>query len=439
MKISASEYKKRFAMFIIFNILITTLLWILGLKHLEYSFANTDIALRNISLLIALLAIVFLSFNFVFAARLKFLQKVFGGQDKIYRFHIFLGISSYFLVLLHPFLLAARYFDDLTFFRSFYIYSSLNDLGKNLGITAFWLLTALVLITGQRRLPYNIWKHTHRFMGLPLLLGGLHGLLQDHLFANYLPMKVWIGFWVILGLTCYIYKTFLFNIVGPLRKYKVVKIDHLKDVTSVYMKPYGKSVKHEAGQFAFFKFKQKGIRESHPYTISSAPNSDLLRVSMKGLGDWSKNIGKDLVEGTDVNVYGPYGQFTQENLRNSKKQVWIAGGIGITPFLSMLRDLKNKNIKNEIYLICSTKTEEECIFREEILKDLDKTNVKVDLHISSVSGYLDLDYVKKFVGNFDDAVFLLCGPMPMTDGIKKSLKSNGVHNNDIVFELFNFK
>jgi predicted ferric reductase len=91
---------------------------------------------------------------------------------------------------------------------------------------------------------------------------------------------------------------------------------------------------HQAGQFAFVTFvKQEG---SHPFTIASASETSLSRVvfQIKALGDYTKALGTKLASGQSVMIEGPYGRFTLDHASSDSPQLWVAGGIGITPFLS---------------------------------------------------------------------------------------------------------
>lgn len=94
---------------------------------------------------------------------------------------------------------------------------------------------------------------------------------------------------------------------------------------------------YEPGKFAFISVRDSPrLRaEQHPFSISSGPVGRQLRFSYKAIGDYIIALG-DAAKGWHVRVYGPFGQFTLHQLGEFRRLVWIAGGIGITPFPSML-------------------------------------------------------------------------------------------------------
>ena len=110
-----------------------------------------------------------------------------------------------------------------------------------------------------------------------------------------------------------------------------------KSFFEISMVPEHKPIKYKSGQFVFVRFyNQRLTKESHTFSIASKSNDETLRIVVKKLGDYTSNM-EELKVGDKVAVEGPYGRFNYKNY--SRDQVWIAGGIGITPFLGMVRDL----------------------------------------------------------------------------------------------------
>ncbi|MCA9381549.1 hypothetical protein KC678_04750, partial [Candidatus Dojkabacteria bacterium] len=193
-------------------------------------------------------------------------------------------------------------------------------------------------------------------------------------------------------------------------------------------------------QFSFLQILNKDVSlEPHPFTMSSVESEEYLQFSIKELGDWSKSMEKVKV-GDKVKVTGPYGHFTTDNFRESKKQVWIGGGIGITPFLSKIRSELTQKSCEDIYLIYSERNKENASFMHEITKlDDIETHLKSIIHFSDEQGFLSADQISEWVCGFEDTIFLMCGPKPMTESISKQLISKGIKPDDIVFEFFDFK
>src|SRR5262249_194321 len=106
-------------------------------------------------------------------------------------------------------------------------------------------------------------------------------------------------------------------------------------------------------------------REWHPFTISSVPGDSSLSITVKSLGSYTGNMIKLLSgqSGVPAMVEGAYGRFSFRNFSNLN-QIWVAGGIGITPFLSMAHDLGEGQCSVDLYY--SVKTEAELIDIEKL-------------------------------------------------------------------------
>ena len=105
------------------------------------------------------------------------------------------------------------------------------------------------------------------------------------------------------------------------------------------MVPAGRPMAFLPGQFVFVDFHQDGISaETHPFSIASTPGQTTLEVVVRSLGDYTSRL-MGLKPGAMARVEGPFGRFTYHRHRN-RDQIWIAGGIGITPFMSMVQDAR---------------------------------------------------------------------------------------------------
>ncbi len=417
-------------------VVITTSLWLVYKNRVN----GLENPLRSLGSVAGLNGVVFLSLNIILAARYKFLEKIFTGLDKLYRIHIATGITSYFLVFLHPLLIALSS-DTLSTFFTFFIPNSNYPLFRNVGIIAFWIITILVFSAGVKKINYLLWKRIHQLMGPVFLLIALHSILADASVANFTLMSVWILGIISFALFSFIYKVFLYYHFGPVYLYKIKKINVLPELFDLYMTPVSNRLVFKPGQFAFLSFiNSNGVnKEPHPYTFASNPLNKDIRICIKKLGDWSHTL-EALAVGDKVKLFGPYGAFYSNQLRKSKRQVWIAGGIGITPFLSMAESEITTKSYETITLVYSDNTSNEAVFAKEVESFQQKSNnIKACVHISNEQGYLTADFIKEQAKTFEDTVFLLCGPAPMTNALKKQLLSQGVKESDIVFEYFNFK
>lgn len=205
------------------------------------------------------------------------------------------------------------------------------------------------------------------------------------------------------------------------------------------MQPTAKrDMPHKAGQFAFLTFVSTNLpQQTHPFSVSAAEGENGLRFVIKNLGDFTAELG-NLKAGDKVFVEGPYGTFNYANMPRTK-QIWIAGGIGITPFLAMARTLKQAASSNvEAHLFYSVADMSQAFGAKE-LQELAaelKGVLSFTLHDSSKQGYLSAELVQKQVDNVGDCEVLLCGPKGMMHALEDQFVTAGVSKKHIQYEEF---
>lgn len=277
-------------------------------------------------------------------------------------------------------------------------------------------------------------------MILVLIFLALHLFTSTGTINSNVIFKFWINTWVFAGILSYLYTEFVYKKTGFL--YKVSKLNVISSVVELYLDPINKPLLYKAGQFVFLSVQNnsKVSSELHPYTISSNPNDYSIRISSKKLGDFSSKLD-NVKEGDIIRLIGPYGYFNKDNFKNNKNQIWIAGGIGVTPFLSMLSNEKDSPSNNQISFFYSVKNESDQVYKTEIENNVkDLSNVSVNFNLDSKDGFLTAQKIldlSKF--NKEDCLILICGPKPMMYALAKGFKSLGVDENNIVFEDFALK
>jgi predicted ferric reductase len=145
-----------------------------------------------------------------------------------------------------------------------------------------------------------------------------------------------------------------------------------------------------------------------------------------------------LKDGTDAVIEGAYGMFDYKT--GGQKQVWVAGGIGLTPFLSFVRDM-NGSLDHEIDFYYTVRHPEEAIFVDEIEAAAKKNpRLKAYVRYSSKDGSLTIeDIVKNAGGDLHGHHVYLCGPLPMILAFEKKFLEQGVASDNIHYEEFNFR
>ncbi|MDX2157735.1 MAG: ferric reductase-like transmembrane domain-containing protein [Hyphomicrobiaceae bacterium] len=270
------------------------------------------------------------------ATRMRWLELLFGGLDRIYVLHKWLGIGAIAMALLHDGLGAEVKGAGVTGVDLGPIGRLLgdDDAGEELGELALDGLLVLVGLTLLTFIPYRWWFWTHRFIGAVYVVAVVHFLLVRKPFTIGDPLGLYVGAFCAIGVLSYLYCLLPFGRAFGRYAYTVRSVRPEGGAVEVKLERKRGGFRHLPGQFAFLSFDMPGLRETHPYTISSAPAADgrELRFTIKPLGDYTRRLATSLTPGATARVAGPYGRFLRP--RKAKAEVWIAGGIGITPFVA---------------------------------------------------------------------------------------------------------
>jgi predicted ferric reductase len=208
----------------------------------------------------------------------------------------------------------------------------------------------------------------------------------------------------------------------------------------------GKTLNFFPGQFGFIRIHSKSLsNEEHPFTIASSPlEKDFISFTIRESGDWTCKTGF-LEPGDKVLVSGPFGLFSPYAYGKDEITVFIAGGVGITPFLSYLRTVvRRSRIRSRIILVWSNRTKEDAPCSEEIdrleseLEDFIVVRFYTrEPHKNEKKARLDRDFLLALLGENDRVMrFFLCGPAKMMDSVSRILREMGVKRGRIVKEEF---
>ena len=364
------------------------------------------------------------AFNFLMATRARWVEKLFGGLDKMYLIHRRSGVIAVFLLLAH-FIVVPR---DLLEFNP----------GKPLGFYAFALIILGVLLSAapifKRKIPYHKWVNFHKLMGVFYVMGVVHGIMVDSLIKELPITRVYVFGMAFIGIIAWFYRAFLFNLFNKKLSYAVKNIKRFGDgMAEIELQPQKEQLKYVAGQFAFFTFPTVSKREQHPFTLSSHPHDDTIKVTIKGLGDYTDKLIADVAVGQVVKVEGPYGKFSS-SYSKEREQVWIAGGIGITPFLSLIKDYYT----NKVTLFWCVNNQEEAPYKE-ALEKLEAKNPLFEFVLwdSADKGHISFEDLS--VRDPKEKSYLICGPEALKRNIIKQLKIEGVKQEHIYDEEFAFR
>jgi ferredoxin-NADP reductase/DMSO/TMAO reductase YedYZ heme-binding membrane subunit len=201
-----------------------------------------------------------------------------------------------------------------------------------------------------------------------------------------------------------------------------------------------------AGQFINLSLVIDGKKVGRSYTIASPPTRGAyieLSIKREEKGHVSRYLHEMLMTGQAISVSGPAGRFTFDG--KEKRLLLLAGGVGITPVMSILRDLMDRAWDGEIDLVFSVRTREEIIFADE-LRYLAARHPNVHVHITvtresdtnwtGTRGRITAEMLRKFVPDFTNRLAFICGPTAMAEAAREELVSAGVPSSRIKLESF---
>jgi predicted ferric reductase len=361
-------------------------------------------------------------------------EYAFGGLDRARRVHKLAGKIAFFTILAHPFLLGLGRLLSGRRLTTVWNWASLSVI---VGITALFAMVAAVSLNMYGHIKHQRWVKVHYILSwiIPIFL--LHGLLANSQIVHIKPLL-----WYIVGLSTtsfllFYYQTLLRPYVKKRYLYQIADTHLLEGgVTELVLKTTGPRMPYRPGQYAFVSFISQFIDpEAHPFSFTTANNGPYLRFAIKALGDDTSNVA-ELKPGTAVYLDGPYGRFSY-GLTKNKQQIWVAGGVGITPFLSMARSLsRHSDIK--VTLFYATQRLQDAAFLHELfeIKRSLAGNFEVVLVDEKISGRISLDMMSKVIKDLQQPAYFMCGPQGMMKALKLQLVKAGVKQRSIHVEDF---
>ncbi len=348
------------------------------------------------------------------------------------------GIYGILLILAHPILITIDYGES----ANFLLYGPLEtDFDQHVAMGRFaffifmiiWISSAIL----RKKIGYRPWRYIHylAYLMIPFLL--LHVPETGTFYAFEQGIRT---YWAIIAAA--------FGVIVLLRAldfftfgHKTYKLISKKEISKgVYQYVFepltNKRIIPNAGQFLYVR---KGFwSEEHPFSIvGHNEKNDQIFVAAKVFGKYTAKLS-NLELGTQVYLDGPYGVFTAEaNIDETTPTTFIAGGIGITPFIPHVL-----NKRMNVHLFSACRTARHSLFDKELKAHLGDKYIQVHSEKASGgahSGYIDAELLKSQLGDqFAKQTFYICGPAPMMAKVKTSLQDAGIDQGKIHTEEFGY-
>jgi predicted ferric reductase len=397
------------------------------------------------------MALGLMSVGVILAARPVWFETPLGGLDKFYRLHKWLGISVLGFAIAHWVLRKGpSWIDGLGLFAippkpphakdletGFDLFRDLKHPAAEIGEWALYALVALVVIALWKRFPYKYFFKTHRLMPALYLVLVFHAVILIDRSYWTKPLGPILAVLLIVGTLAALIS--LFGRIGSSRKASgaitTLSLFDENQMLDVGVKLDTAWRGHEAGQFAFVDFDD--VEAAHPFTISSAWHDDgLLKFSIKGLGDYTRTLASSLHVGQGVVVEGPYGRFDFQG--DGGRQIWIGGGVGVTPFIARLKQLIRVSRTDPIDLFYATNAPD-AGFMAPIRQLAQQTGVAFHLVDGSKHDRLTIEKLAAMVPEWKQADVWFCGPSGFGDTMRRAMIAQGLPASRFHQELFEMR
>ena len=397
--------------------------------------------ITSLSRIGALLGSFFAIVGLVLVSRISWVERSVG-HDRLVIWHRKLGPWSMYLVTIHVLLVLLGYAGNDRIKLGVELWRMIRRYPWMLPAFVAFIFFAMAGVTSYKKarakMSYETWWTIHLYTYLAIALSFMHQVLTGPMFIGHpLNKFYWEFLYIGAGAAIVIWRiaipTFR-SLIHNLRIEQVVVEG--PGVVSVIMHGRGlEKLNAQGGQFFSWRFMTTGHWwMAHPYSLSAAPTANYMRVTIKDLGDHSKDV-RNLKPGTRVFFEGPYGTFVAKASTRGHV-VLIGGGVGITPLRALMEEL---DPTKAVDLIFRASRDEDLVLRKELDARADARGARVHYLVGSRKIHpMTAKYIMKFVPAFRDSDVYVCGPKPLVDAVHEAAVSCGIPKDRIHDEAFEF-
>lgn len=386
-----------------------------------------------------------MSLAMILALRPRWPEAALGGLDKMYRLHKWLGIGALVLAIVHwLWAKGPKWAVDLGWLERpmrgprggpenpvAQALRSLREPAESLGEWAFYAAVLLIAVALIQSVPYRLFYKTHRLVAVVYLVLVFHTVVLMRFASWATPLGLVMA--VLLAYGTYAAIVVLLRRVGQARRV-TGRIAELHRYPGVHVIEAAIDLPkgwpgHQAGQFAFAI--ADAAEGPHPFTIASAWSETDRRITFiaKELGDYTRRLAQTLKVGQEITVEGPYGCFTFDDDR--PRQIWVGGGIGITPFVARMKHLAKLRRRDpraadrqEVHLFHTT-AEYDADALGKLAADAEAAGIRLHVMVDARDGRLTGARIRELVPGWREASLWFCGPIGFAAALRRDFAAQG--------------
>lgn len=392
-----------------------------------WAFTDTvgEEANAGLALFVGSVAIVAMTWSNLLSTRWRVLEPFFGGLDRMYRWHRWFGVAAVGAMWLH-----IQLVDDVKGVPG--ASKSVADAAEDLAGVAEKLLYVLVVVSLLRWIPYRWWRLTHKALVIPYGMACWHFYTATKPFGNGEAWGRWFSAVMVLGLASWAYRVVWRDIIRRGVPYAVHSVEHQGSLTHLVLAPpsgraAGARGRHRAGQFVFLAPQVRGLAEPHPFTVASCDDDGRLHFHIRDLGDWTDRLASRLSVGDTVRVEGPYGRLRANPRQPRGQVVWIAGGVGVTPFVAAAQSSRPASDGSVPHLFWAVRSRSDAPAYEVLSEAADQGRLHLHLFAGDEDRRLSPDDLDAVFGSTGLAAahVVMCGPMSLVTSMTTAVRRLG--------------
>lgn len=403
----------------------------------------------ELSSAIAMAGFSMLLLEFVLSGRFKNISGRIG-IDVTMRFHQLIARPILAFILIHPFLYTTPSSSPLPWDSSGQLSLGITAASLVTGMLGWLLLAVLVfwaIFQRESGFRYETWRLCHGIGAGIIALFSLHHVMDGGRYSAYTPLA-WFWFAMVALAMLTLLHVYLIRPLIQLRhpyRVKSIKKVALRTWELTIAPEQGEAMDFLPGQFVWLTLKCSPFNiQEHPLSISSCPaERPLIGFTIKEMGDFTNTISTIPI-GSCAYIDGPHGHLVLEG-KAGNGLAFIAGGSGLAPIMSMLRQLRVNKDPRPIKLIYGNRVVDQILYQQELNEMREALNMTIDHILSDPPpgwlgrvGHLDINSLRSCLEIEDRAQwrYVVCGPAPMIDSVEHSLKQLGVSPRQIISEKF---